>query len=264
MANITHDEVSIFFDDAGRGRPVVMLHGHTLDGRVFDEVVARLEPAKHRIIRPDLRGHGRSSRPDAGYHWSHHAADVRAVMAAAGLERALVLGFSIGGGVALELAVTSPELVSGLVLVSPVLPDRPFEPDFMANLKAVAKTARSEGIAEAMRGPWMESPLLATSFEKPGVKEKTEAIVVDFPGAEYLATSRDAVERNWKMPERLSKIAAPTVVMAGARDMPGFRAFADEIAAGIPGAKLDVVEDAGHLLPLEVPERVAAVVARMI
>ena len=57
-----------------------------------------------RVIRPDLRGHGRSDRPDSGYHVSHHAADVTEVLDAEALRRAAVIGFSFGGGVALELA----------------------------------------------------------------------------------------------------------------------------------------------------------------
>jgi pimeloyl-ACP methyl ester carboxylesterase len=260
MPELQRDDVTIHFADQGRGQPIIMVHGHTLDRRIFDPVVAHLADRNLRLLRPDLRGHGRSDRPEFGYHWSDHAADIRAVMAEAGVERAVVLGFSLGGGVALEMAVTAPELVTGLVLVSPVMPDRPFEAAFLDNLKAVAKVARTQGIGDAMRGPWMESPLFAASFDKPGVREATAGIVADFPGADYLATKRDVIERDWAMPERLSEIAVPTRVMIGANDMPGFRAYAEEAAGGIPGATLVVVEGAGHLLPLEAPQRVAEVV----
>jgi pimeloyl-ACP methyl ester carboxylesterase len=109
-----------------------------------------------------------------------------------------------------------------------------------------------------MEGPWARSPLFEHAFSKPGVREAAGAITRDFPGAEYLATERDRVERSWTVPDRLAEITLPAVVMVGAHEMPGFRAYADEAAAGIPGARLDVVEDCGHLLPLEEPGLVAA------
>lgn len=257
MAVAHNGEIAIFYLDQGAGDPVLLIHGHTLDHRAFDGVVAALEGRGLRLIRPDLRGHGRSDVPPSGYHWSHHAADMAAVLAAAGVPRATVAGFSLGGGVALELALTQPELVGGLVLVDAVLPDRPFGPEFLANLKEVARTIRSEGLRAAMEGPWASSPLFAPSLAKPGVRDKLAEILRDFPGADYLARERDRVARDWTVPGRLGEIAAPAAVLVGAVDMPDFREFSREIAAGIPGARLETIPGCGHLTPLEAPETVA-------
>jgi pimeloyl-ACP methyl ester carboxylesterase len=180
-----------------------------------------------------------------------------AVLDDAGIDSATVVGYSIGGGVALEMVLTLPDRLSGLVLMSPVMPDRPFEAAFMDNLRDVARIARSEGIEAAMLGPWASNPLFAYSFSKPGIREAARIINRDFPGAEYLATQRDRVEREWTMPDRLSEIRIPTAVIAGDNETPGFRAYAEEAAAGIPGARLEFLEDCGHLLPLEEPARVA-------
>lgn len=253
-------DVEIHYVDEGEGEPVLLIHGHTLDHRVFDHVAARLESENVRLLRPDLRGHGQSSVPPSGYHWSHHAADMAAVLEAAGAPRATVVGFSLGGGVALELALERPGLVNGLVLIDAVLPDRPFEPDFMANLREVARTIRSQGLRAAMEGPWAGSPLFAPSLERPGVREKLAEILRDFPGADYLARERDRVERDWTVPERLPEIQVPAVVLVGERDMPGFVEFSREIAASIPGARLETVPGCGHLVPLEAPEAVAAAI----
>ncbi len=260
MPEFTRDGVTISFSDEGAGRAVVLLHGHTLDRRVWLPVVPQLLDAGLRVIRPDLRGHGRSSRPDTGYHVSHHSADVVALLDELDIGRAAVIGFSFGGGVALETAVTQPSRLSAMGLVAPVMPDRPFEPSFMENLREVARTIRSEGIAPAMAGPWQSSPLFAHSFTKEGIREAVAAIVAGFPGAEFLATERDRVERGWTVPEKLGEISAPTRVMVGEMEMPGFRGFADEAANGIPGAELDVVSDCGHLLPLEAPDAVAKMI----
>ena len=257
MPEVTRDDVTLHYEDEGSGAPVLLIHGHTQDRRIWDPVMPRLREAGIRVLRPDLRGHGRSARPDFGYHWIDHAADMAAVLDDAGVASATVVGYSIGGGIALEMALTMADRVGSLVLMSPVMPDRPFEPAFMENLKQVARVARTDGIVAAMTGPWAESPLFEFSFSKPGVREAAERITLDFPGAEYLATERDMVKRSWTVPDRLAEITQPTVVMVGEREMPGFRAWAEEAAAGISGARLDVLEDCGHLLPLEEPDRVA-------
>lgn len=257
MTTVQRGEVSIFFNDQGAGQPIVLLHGHTLDHRVFDGLASRLVASGLRVIRPDLRGHGRSTRPTRGYHWSDHCGDVEAVLDKAGVDRAAVVGFSLGGGVALELVLEKPDRVGELVLMAPVMPDRPFEPEFMANLKAVATVARSEGIRAAMEGPWMQSPLFAVSLQKPGVREAVADIVRDFPGADYLAEARDKVERDWIAPDRLGEIKTPTMVLVGEREMAGFLAFSEEAARGISGARLEIIPGSGHLLPLEAEDRVA-------
>ncbi|MFV2072834.1 MAG: alpha/beta fold hydrolase [Thermoanaerobaculales bacterium] len=260
MPEATNGEVTLHFQDEGSGRPVLLIHGHTQDHRIWAPVAPILLAAGLRVLSPDLRGHGRSTRPEAGYHLTHHASDMVAVMDAAGVRSATVIGYSIGGGIALEMALSQPARVAGLVLVSPVMPDRSFEPAFMENLKQVARVARTEGIAAAMAGPWAENPLFAHSFTKPGIREAANTITRDFPGAEYLASSRDRVERSWTVPDRLDEIRMPVVVLAGERETPGFRAFAEEAAAGIPGARLEIYENCGHLVPLEEPDRLAAAI----
>jgi pimeloyl-ACP methyl ester carboxylesterase len=257
MPEATNADVTIHYEDEGSGSPVLLIHGHTMDRRIWDPVMPELLSGGLRVLRPDLRGHGRSTRPDFGYHVSHHAADMEAVIDDVGVDSATVVGYSIGGGVALEMAVTMSDRLTGLVLMSPVMPDRPFEAAFMDNLREVARVARSEGIEAAMVGPWASNPLFAHSFSKAGVREAAMVINRDFPGAEYLATQRDRVERDWTVPERLSEVAIPTSVIAGEHETPGFRAYAEEAAAGIPGATLEFLEDCGHLLPLEEPDRVA-------
>jgi pimeloyl-ACP methyl ester carboxylesterase len=130
----------------------------------------------------------------------------------------------------------------------------------MASLREVAREIRSGGVRAAMEGPWAQSPLFEHSFSKPGIREAAGDITRDFPGAEYFATQRDRVERSWSLPDRLCEISQPTVVAVGEKEMPGFLAYAEEAAAGIPSARLEVFEDCGHLLPLEEPERLAAII----
>jgi pimeloyl-ACP methyl ester carboxylesterase len=183
-----------------------------------------------------------------------------AVLEHAAVDRATIVGFSLGGGIALEMALIRPAAVAGLVLVAPVMPDRPFEAAFMDNLKAVARCIRSEGLEAAMAGPWASSPLFARSLEKEGVREKLQPILADFPGADYLASERDRSPREWLVPDRLDRIHCATTVVVGGDEMPGFSAFAEEAAQGIAGAVLERMDGCGHLLPLEDAERLARLI----
>lgn len=254
----TRDGTRLYHETAGDGAAILMVHGHTLDVRVWSDVRGPLNRAGLRTVAFDLRGHGRSSVPEHGYRMSDHAADALAVMDDCGIVRCAVVGYSIGGGIALELALTHPDRVARLALLSPVLPDRPFENEFFANLREVSRVARSRGIREAMLGPWMDSPLWVGSLDMPRVRERLEAIVGDFPGAEYLASARDRGDRSWLIPDRLSEILAPTLVAVGSEELPGFRGWASEIAAGIPGARLEILDGLGHLHLLQDPDRVAS------
>ncbi len=258
----TGNDIRLNHLEEGSGPAVLLIHGHTGDLRIWDELTGPMNTAGLRTARYDLRGHGRSSRPERGYHWSHHAVDAVAVMDQLGIDRCGVVGYSIGGGIAIELALTAPERVTGLTLLSPVLPDRPFEPEFFNNLKEVARVAREQGVRAAMLGPWMDSPLWGSALTDAGVRERLETIVADFPGAEYLATARDRVERSWLVPDRLGEIAVPTLVVVGEEDMPGFKGYASEIASGIPGARLEILEGLGHLHLLQDPDRVASLLIR--
>jgi pimeloyl-ACP methyl ester carboxylesterase len=260
MPEAVNGDVTLYYEDEGSGPPVLLIHGHTLDRRLWDPVVPSLLGAGFRVLRIDLRGHGLSSRPDFGYHVSHHAADVAAVLEVADAGPVLGVGHSIGGAVVLEVAVTMPQRLAAMVLVSPVMPDRNFEPAFMENLREVAGVIRTEGVPAAMAGPWDSSPLFEHSFRRPEIRQAAAAITRDFPGADYLATQRDRVERTWSLPDRLTEISLPTVVVVGEKEMPGFRAYAEEAASGIPGARFEVFEDCGHLLPLEAPEQLATIV----
>ncbi len=262
MPETRHGAVTLYYEEEGSGSPALLIHGHTLDRRIWDGVASDLVTAGLRPIRPDLRGHGRSGRPDRGYHWVDHAGDMAAVLDAASAGRAAVVGYSLGGGVALEMALTAPDRVDRLVLLSPVLPDRSYDPAFFASLREVARTVRSEGVEAAMLGPWLASPLWAGSLEQPAVRRALVDIVRDFPGADYLAAERDRVAREWTVPERLGEVAAPTLVIVGGNEMPGFRAAAEEAASGIPGARLEVLEGLGHLHLLETPHRVAELITR--
>jgi 3-oxoadipate enol-lactonase len=258
---VTPDGVHLHLVEEGQGAPVVLLHGHTLDLRVWDDIVPALARAGFRVIRYDQRGHGRSSSPPAGYRYRDHAADLAEVITRLDAAPADVVGLSRGAGIALELAARQPRLLRSLSLIAPLVPDFILSGEMFASFRALARAIRSEGIQPALRAHWLGHPLIASAAAIPGVRERLEAMFNTFPAGEYLATERDTPDRTWKLTDRLGEIAVPTLVLRGDGEIPEFAAMAAVVAATVPGARLRVIAGSGHLVPLERPGALAAALA---
>jgi pimeloyl-ACP methyl ester carboxylesterase len=257
---VERDGVALHVEAAGAGEAVVLLHGHTLDLRVWDDLLPALVRGGWRAIRYDQRGHGRSASPPAGYRWCDHAADLAAVLEATGATPAHLVGLSKGAGIALEFALRRPELIASLVLVAPMVPDYPLSAELIGSFRELARRIRSDGVQPAMRQAWLAHPLIASAGALPGVRERLEAMVLTFPGGEYLATTRDTPDRGWKLVDRLGEIAARALVIVGERDIEDFHAMARSLATGLRDARLEVVAASGHLVPLERPDETARLV----
>jgi 3-oxoadipate enol-lactonase len=254
------DGVALNVVAEGAGEPVVLLHGHTLDLRVWDDLAPALVRAGFLVVRYDQRGHGRSSSPPAGYRWGDHSADLGAVLDATGCSAAHVIGLSKGGGIALELALRVPARVRSLTLVSPLVPDFALSAELLGSFRELARRIRSDGVQRATRGLWLEHPLIRTAAALPGVRERLEGMVLWFPGGEYFATARDEADRDWKVTDRLGEIAAPTLLVSGDGDVPDFIAMAALVSERVAASVLEIVPDCGHLVPMEKPRELEELV----
>src|SRR5262245_9487995 len=107
----------MYFEEFGAGPPVVFVHGHTFDRRIWDEQAGPLSRA-YRVVRPDLRGHGRSESPADGHTVSQFAEDLAGLIGRLELDRPVVIGHSMGNGAVLGYALARPDGLRGLVLVS--------------------------------------------------------------------------------------------------------------------------------------------------
>ena len=261
---IERDGVALNVVAEGAGEAAILLHGHSLDLRVWDEVAPALVRSGFRAVRYDQRGHGRSGSPPSGYRWGDHAADLAAVIERFAPGAAHVVGLSKGGGIALECAVRRPDLVRSLVLVGPLVPDFPLSEAMTVSFREVARAIGTRGVQPAMREVWLRHPLIATAAACPGARERLEAMVLAFPAGEYLASVRDLPDRDWKVTDRLPDIAAPTLILRGERETTEFAAMADRLAVEIPHAGMEIVPGSGHLVPLEQPGSLAGLVVRFL
>jgi pimeloyl-ACP methyl ester carboxylesterase len=242
------------YEVAGDGDPIVFLHGFGLDARMWDGEVEHFR-RDYTVVRYDLRGFGRSSLPAAPF--AHHD-DLAALLAHLGLDGAHVVGLSMGGGVAVDFALAHPSRVRSLVLVDSIVGGFSWQKN-ATEMRAAWAAGKSGGI-EAGRAAWLASPLFAPSLRQPDVAARVQAMVADYSGWHFV---HDSPQRPLQPPalQRLDTIAARTLVVVGALDLPDFRAIAERLAGAIPGARQLVLDGVGHLASMEAPAQFHAALA---
>lgn len=238
---------ALYYQVEGDGLPVVFLHGFGLDQRMWDDNTPALA-ACSRVIRYDLRGFGQSSLPAGPYS---NVDDLRTLLGALGHERAAIVGLSMGGGVAVDFALTHPEATAALVLVSATVNGFPFSTTFSASAQALYATARRDGAAAGCSA-WFHHALFGPARERATTAAHLSRIIHDYSGWHFVNADPG------QSPEppafgRLEAIGAPTLIIVGERESSDFQDIADTLAGRIPGARKVVAPGAGHMPNMEEP-----------
>jgi len=245
--------IDIHYETAGQGEPLLLLHG--LGSRSEDwQLQVPVFAERYQVITADMRGHGRTAKPPGPYSVPMMAADVFGLLDALGSDAAHVVGLSMGGMIAFQMAVDRPERVRSLVIVNsgPALVAHTFSERLrvwqrlaLARLSKPARTAQFLG------------PRL---FPKPEQAELRAMFIAQWaqndPRA-YRAAMRALV--GWSVLDRVSAIRCPTLVISGDRDYTP-PAAKEGYTALIPTAQLVVIDDSGHATPIDQAERFNAVV----
>jgi 3-oxoadipate enol-lactonase len=237
--------------EMGSGPPVVLVHGYPLDGAMWSGV-ARTLSARFRVLKPDLPGRGETAAPAEG------TIEARADFLAAVLDGlagpAGVAGFSMGGYTALALARRRPANLAALALVD----TRAGADDEAGRGKReeAIELVRSQGVA-AIAEAMVPRLLAPASLKKGDLVERLRRIILRQTAdtiAADLAAMRDRPDSRPFLPQ----IGVPTLVLVGEEDTLTPPADSRQMAEAIPGAKLVVVPECGHLSPMERPGLVAA------
>jgi 3-oxoadipate enol-lactonase len=243
----------LHYEEAGRGTPVVMIHGGFLDARMWDqqfEVVAR----RYRAIRYDVRAHGQSATDSVDFADN---ADLLALLDHLGVETAVIVGLSLGSQIAIDFTLTHPERVSALVLVSPGLSGFRFVSDeitaYRRELGPALESADLHRATEVFARWWCVGP----HRQPEDVDSVVRARVM-----EMLAGSEQRW-RYWNLAQgidppaadRLDEIRKPTLAVEGSLDMAIIHAVVDSIVARVPGARKIVVPGVAHMLNMEKPKQ---------
>lgn len=252
------ETVTLKFTDAGKGLPVVLLHGFPLSGATW-QAQQQLSD-RYRVITPDLRGHGKSPAPAGTYEMDLMARDVLALLDSLKITKAAILGHSMGGYVTLAAWKIAPERFAALGLVdSQAAADT--DEARKGRLQNAEKVAASgaQVIADAML-PKLFAPELP----------QDDSIVDDVKQI-ILATSRDGIIGTLKgMAARpdstavLPKINVPTLILSGDQDQIIPLEKANALATAIPNSTLSIIEESGHMPMLECPGATTAAIRRFL
>lgn len=233
---------TLAYQTCGEGsRTIVLLHDGILHSAAYDDVWPRLCEC-YRVIRYDRRGYG-ASTPSAQPYTA--AKDLEKLLAATGTTRAILVGSSAGGGLAVDYTLAHPEAVEGLVVVGPWVAGFNPSAGFIArNLKLMA-LFKSGAIESAAKDRYILAP------DAEAERARVVAWLRAYPGNVGAARAERFMT---DARPRLGEIRAPTLVLVGEIDIDDVRRQAAEVARRVPDARQEIVPNAGHFLYLEKPD----------
>ena len=242
----------LYYEVAGSGDPVVLVHAFTLDTRMWNDQFESLA-RDFRVIRYDARGFGKSAPPQPGEPYSN-ADDLAALLNHLDARQAHVVGLSMGGRFALDYAVTYPDGLRSLVVIDGVIGGWQWSREWLSAYAPIVDAGRKRDVAQA-KSLWLGLPLFAPARQKPEVGARLKQMVDDYSGWHFVNQNP---ERAVSPPAlgRLGAVRAPTLVLVGERDLPDFHRMSERLERDIPGARRATIAGAGHMANMEAPDAV--------
>src|SRR5919109_14701 len=247
METVTVNGIQLAYDRRGKGTPLVLLHGFPLDHHLWDEVVPLLDDTFDMVI-PDLRGFGESTTVESAYTMDDYAADIAGLLDQLAIQKAAIVGHSMGGYVGLAFARLYPERVSGLGLVSSqVLADAPERKEGRYKSAADVSENGIGSVVDTMTPKFTADESLQ-SYARASMERQ--------PPAAYIGALKAMAERSDSTP-LLSSFKFPVVIIHGDADALISVDRAREVKAALPQAHLVEIGGAGHMPMMEAKERTA-------
>lgn len=254
MSFLPIGDIKLHYEITGEGEPLLFIHGLGSSGRDWEKQISFFS-RHYRVVVFDARGHGQSSRPPGPYSIKLFAADTAKLITELNLAPVHVVGLSLGGMIALQLAVDYPHLLKNMVIVN-IGPE--------VRLKSLKQwlTAIRRFLIVRFFGMRKMGEVLARELFPQAEQASLRKIFVERWAKNdkraYLHTMRAIV--GWSVADRITRIEVPTLVIASDHDytpVPVKKAF----VARMPRAELAVIQDAHHAAPVERPETFNAVLA---
>lgn len=249
MPSLAINGIDLWYERADQGRPIIFLHAFAVTGAMWFPQVSALTAAGYDVICVDLRGHGRSSAPPGPYTISQMADDIHQLIAQLKLDGVCVVGLSMGGRVAMRLALDHPRDVAALALVS-----AKSEParEIRAELEALSRRAEQGEVAPAVE-EWYDEHYQRLAVYAPDLTRKLKAEWRQKSGSGFIGAARAIIEME-SMTTRISEIRTPTLAVAGALDSP-CHPFLAWYERSIPNCRGTIVPEAAHFVNVEQPGR---------
>lgn len=230
---------------------LVLLHPWGLNMTVWADVAPELAE-RHRVLLVDLPGHGKSDKPSGPYTMRRLAAAVLDVLDASGVERAVLMGNSLGGATALAVAELAPARVSGLVLLA--APGGDILPEPVR--RAARGLANPQALETLSDEGWFVGLVLAEASLSPTAARVRDDVIALRRTAEWSAWSRATIRILRAVAEyrpELERLEMPALVVAGTRDPLITSDLNARLAERLPRGQLEVLEGCGHLMEIECP-----------
>ena len=258
MSFITANQITLHYvsDGAQTGMPLVFINSLGTNLHLWDALVPSL-PAQYRFLRYDKRGHGLSDTPPAPYSIRDHSCDLTALMEQLRIDKAIVIGISVGGLIAMDFAIQHPEQVQALVLCD-TFPRIGTPESWSERIQAV----REQGLpamAQTIMGRWF---MPAFASQRPADFQGFTNMLIQTPLEGYIGTC--AALRDADLHEAVSQIKAPNLILCGAQDISTPPRLVHGLAESLPDARFRVIEAAAHLPCVEQPEAMAAAIQQFL
>jgi 3-oxoadipate enol-lactonase len=240
----------LWYEEAGAGPAVLLVHAGGADGRLWDDQWKPLADA-YRVIRIDLPGAGRSPVPERPVAPN---ALLEGLLDRLGVDRAAIVGVSLGGVLAIDFAIGLPERTWALVAVAS-------GPRGAAEAPAdhpVREIWRAVGAGELDRAAELFVELWCPLRTSPEVDRRIRRMVEENVGMLAVALDGLLVEPDWSAADRLGEIRVPTLAIWGDADEPGTVQMNELVASRVPGARRVVLPAVDHFVPMRAPERFTA------
>ncbi|AOE84012.1 alpha/beta fold hydrolase [Pseudomonas sp. TCU-HL1] len=236
----------------GQGHPVVLIHGVGLNKEMWGGQIVGLAP-QFQVIAYDMLGHGASPRPEAGTGLQGYAEQLRELLEHLKLERATVIGFSMGGLVARAFALHYPQHIEGLVILNSVFNRSAEQRAGVIERTRQAAEHGPDANAEAALSRWFSREYQAANPAQIAAIRQT--LASNDPQG-YLTTYELFATQDMYRVDDLGSITVPTLVATGELDPGSTPEMARQLAERIPGAQVAVLEEQRHMMPVESPRLV--------
>ncbi|MGM0843399.1 MAG: alpha/beta fold hydrolase [Bacillota bacterium] len=241
----------IYYEVKGNGVPLLLLHGMPLDSRMWDDQFENLA-LKFKVIRFDFPGCGQSGVHDDDYSFTD---DIKSLLDSLEVKKAALLGFSVGGQIAIDFSLEYPEYVNSLILVSSGLPGwvktDPYRVKFNKELSSLYELGKLQDAIDHMASGWVIGPTRLRESVSPEVFEKFKIMA-----AHNLSKEKGKgklIFPAFKAIEEVQKIQQPVLLLTSEHDFPMFSDIADFLHQTIAGSILVRIPQTAHMIIMEEP-----------
>ena len=249
---------SLYYECAGQGHPLLLIHAGIADSRMWDEQFS-IFARRYRVIRYDVRGFGQT-RLEQGTFASHE--DAATLLNAFDAPKAHIIGVSHGSEIALDFTLTHPEMGASLVMVAPTVGGEPLSErirHFIHDENALMEQGDVEAATELNMRLWVDGIHRTPEQVNPTVRQRVYAMQYHA----FTIPMPEGIEEEELQPPaimRLSEVRAPTLVIVGNLDLPEKLQLATHLASTIPGARQRIIAGGAHMVSMEQPDEFKRVV----